>query len=169
VLAILQPVIDAIKSLTGAGGGAGPDGVPAFKTGGHVGAGHVRGPGTGTSDSIFAMLSNDEFVVRAAAVRKYGVAFLRAVNSGQLDLGRLAGYALGGLVGAPPARIPAFAGGGSVGSGSGPMRSLTLALGADIFEGLLVPDAVADKLERFAISKNSRSPGRTPSWKGSRG
>lgn len=35
--------------------------------------GHVRGPGTGTSDSIPAMLSDGEFVVPADTVRKVGV------------------------------------------------------------------------------------------------
>lgn len=35
--------------------------------------GHVRGPGTGTSDSIDAKLSNGEFVVPADTVRKVGV------------------------------------------------------------------------------------------------
>lgn len=35
--------------------------------------GHVRGPGTGTSDSIPAMLSDGEFVIPADTVRKVGV------------------------------------------------------------------------------------------------
>ena len=35
--------------------------------------GHVRGPGTGTSDSIPAMLSDGEFVMPADTVRKVGV------------------------------------------------------------------------------------------------
>jgi hypothetical protein len=163
----LQPIVDAMNFIAGEeSGGAAP---PQFAGGGHVGSGHVRGPGTGTSDSIFALLSDNEFVVRAAAVRKYGLAFLRAVNSGQLNLGDLAGYALGGLVGVPQARVPAFAGGGSVGASGGPMRSLTLALGGETFEGLLVPENVAGSLERYAISKSSRAAGRSPSWRGSRG
>lgn len=162
----LQPLVDAMNFVSGQEGGAAP---PGLARGGHVGSGQVRGPGTGTSDSIFAMLSDGEFVVRAAAVRKYGSAFLKALNSGQLDLGRLAGYALGGLVGLPQARVPAFAGGGSVGASSGPMRSLTLALGDQMFEGLLVPETVAGSLERYAISKSSRAAGRSPSWRGSRG
>ncbi|RQR78363.1 phage tail tape measure protein [Burkholderia sp. Bp9012] len=60
--------------------------------------GRVTGPGTSTSDSIPAWLSNEEFVVRAAAVRKPGVLrLLEAINSGQ-DLG-FAKFANGGLVG----------------------------------------------------------------------
>lgn len=42
--------------------------------------GIVRGPGTGTSDSIAARLSNGEFVVKAAAVQHYGVDFFNALN-----------------------------------------------------------------------------------------
>lgn len=43
--------------------------------------GHVTGPGSGTSDEIPAWLSNTEFVQRSAAVRKYGLGFMHAVNS----------------------------------------------------------------------------------------
>lgn len=38
--------------------------------------GMITGPGTSTSDSIPAMLSNGEYVVNAAAVKKVGVGFL---------------------------------------------------------------------------------------------
>jgi len=43
-------------------------------------AGMVTGPGTGTSDSIPAMLSNGEYVVRAAAVQSVGTSFLDGIN-----------------------------------------------------------------------------------------
>lgn len=42
--------------------------------------GHVRGPGTGTSDSIPAMLSNGEYVIKSSAVERLGVGFLDMVN-----------------------------------------------------------------------------------------
>lgn len=42
--------------------------------------GVVSGPGTGTSDSVPAMLSNGEYVVKASAVGTYGVDFLNALN-----------------------------------------------------------------------------------------
>lgn len=51
--------------------------IQKFSTGGNV-----KGEGTSTSDSIPAMLSNGEFVVKASAVRKYGIGFLNAVNNG---------------------------------------------------------------------------------------
>lgn len=55
--------------------------------------GPVRGPGTGTSDSVPAMLSNGEYVIRASSVRQYGHGFLDAVNRG------VAKFAQGGPVG----------------------------------------------------------------------
>lgn len=55
--------------------------------------GPVYGPGTGTSDSIPAMLSNGEYVIRASSVRQYGHGFLDAVNRG------VAKFAQGGPVG----------------------------------------------------------------------
>lgn len=62
-----------------------------------AGGGPVFGPGTSTSDSIPTMLSNREYVIKAAAVEKYGVGFMNAINS---------------------MRVPKFASGGQVGGGS---------------------------------------------------
>lgn len=62
--------------------------VGIFKAGG----GRVTGPGTATSDSIPAMLSNGEYVIRAAAVKKYGVHTFDRLNAAK--------YATGGLVSA---------------------------------------------------------------------
>jgi len=55
--------------------------------------GHISGPGSETSDSIPAMLSNNEFVVKAAAVRKYGVGFFENLNAMKFADG---GYVGGG-------------------------------------------------------------------------
>ncbi len=60
-----------------------------FSTGGHV-----RGPGTGTSDSIPARLSDGEFVVNAQATAR-NRALLEQINAGSV-----AGFSSGGLVGA---------------------------------------------------------------------
>ncbi|WP_327378016.1 phage tail tape measure protein [Streptomyces sp. NBC_01216] len=64
-----------------AGGGqvrryAAGGGVRGFPSGGMV-----QGPGSSTSDSIPAMLSNGEYVIRAAAVRKYGLGLLDGLNA----------------------------------------------------------------------------------------
>lgn len=57
--------------------------------------GWVRGPGTGTSDSISAKLSNDEFVMRADVVRRPGMLeFLQTLNDSPDQK-----YATGGQVG----------------------------------------------------------------------
>ena len=45
--------------------------------------GLITGPGTGTSDSIPAMLSNGEYVLRSSAVDRIGVARLDAMNRGR--------------------------------------------------------------------------------------
>jgi hypothetical protein len=46
------------------------------------GGGRVRGKGTATSDHVPAMLSNGEYVMRAAAVDKYGLNIMEAINRG---------------------------------------------------------------------------------------
>jgi len=56
--------------------------------------GHVTGPGTGTSDSIPAWLSNGEFVVKEKAVRRLGVGRLNYLN----ETGTLPAFRDGGLV-----------------------------------------------------------------------
>ncbi|MFF7754364.1 phage tail tape measure protein [Streptomyces sp. NPDC007971] len=63
--------------------------------------GYVQGPGSGTSDSILALMgsgamarvSNTEYVMKADAVRKYGVKFFDALNEGRLHV---SGFARGG-------------------------------------------------------------------------
>lgn len=47
--------------------------------------GAIFGPGSATSDSIFAMLSNGEYVVRASSVAKYGKGFFDKLNGGEFD------------------------------------------------------------------------------------
>lgn len=64
--------------------------VPAAATGGLVGfptGGRIRGPGTGTSDSIPIMVSNGEYVVNAASTEKY-LPIIDAINKGTLGAGR---------------------------------------------------------------------------------
>lgn len=55
--------------------------------------GYIAGPGTGTSDSIPAFLSNGEYVLTAEAVQNVGLPLLDAMNSG-----RVGHFATGGLV-----------------------------------------------------------------------
>ena len=49
--------------------------------------GKVRGPGTATSDSIPAMLSHGEYVIKASSVAKYGVKAMDDINAGRFASG----------------------------------------------------------------------------------
>lgn len=60
--------------------------------------GYVSGPGTATSDSIPAMLSDGEYVMKADAVNRIGLANLDAANSGQ-HVNGWQRFAQGGYVG----------------------------------------------------------------------
>lgn len=55
---------------------------PSPSAAGHAVGGHITGAGTSTSDSIPAMLSNGEYVIKASSVRRYGLNFMDAVNKG---------------------------------------------------------------------------------------
>ena len=92
---LIQAAIYAtiVAACTGGGGGFAARWSKAFGKGLATG-GSVAGPGTGTSDSIPAMLSNGEYVLNAQAVDRLGVPFLNGLNTG-----RFKGFASGGLVG----------------------------------------------------------------------
>ena len=49
--------------------------------------GKITGPGTGTSDSIPAYLSNGEYVIKASSVQKYGVDTFDALNAQKFATG----------------------------------------------------------------------------------
>lgn len=119
----------AINATLGAVGGAG-GGFGTFLAGlgshgglfalnqkgqlGFAGGGRVSGKGTGTSDSIHAMVSDGEYVHNAAAVKHYGLNFMEAINRLKLDVNTkgLPNFAI-----TRPRRM-AFAEGGVVSSGS---------------------------------------------------
>ena len=119
--------------------------------------GSVSGPGSGTSDSILARLSNGEFVMKAAAVRAYGSGFMSAINNMQIPAPK---YAMGGMV--PISAIPRFAAGGAVER----QTTLNLHIGDQSFNGLKAPEAVAQQLKTYALDQATTSTGRKPSWVG---
>ncbi|WP_060952391.1 ATP synthase subunit B family protein [Streptomyces hygroscopicus] len=144
-------------------GHAGPGGIPAYARGGRVrgyagggelqafpSGGLISGPGTPTSDSILGMfasgamarVSNTEFIVRAAAVRKYGVAFLNALNAGRLNL---RGLASGGMVGAGSDSARGLAAG--LASGVGAVAAAARSMAGAVTRG------VQDELEIASPSK----------------
>ena len=107
---------------------------------GYATGGHIRGPGTGTSDSILARLSNGEFVMRAAAVRAYGPDFMHKLNGLQ---------------------IPRFAEGGLADTATNlqtaprNLGSLDISVGGDTFQ-VFTDSSQADQL-RLAARKHGRT------------
>lgn len=156
---LIKAAAEAAAALFGLGGG-GSSG-QSSNDNGHAAGGYIRGPGSGTSDSILSWLSNGEYVVRARAVRKYGLGILNAINGL-----RAPKFSMGGLASVmssvSPMRgmLPAYADGGPVSSG----RPVVLQIGEDVFEGLIAPDAVADRLVRFATVRQTRQAGKKPGW-----
>lgn len=106
-LAAQQLAQMATSSLIGSSGGAGGLIGSLFAADG----GQVRGPGSTTSDSIPTMLSDQEFVTRAAVVTQPGaLGFLHAFN--RHGMAALEGWlprvrhATGGLAGIPAQNMP---------------------------------------------------------------
>ena len=120
---------------------------------GFAGGGRVRGPGTTTSDSIFARLSDGEFVVKARAVQHYGAAMFDRLNRMSMPRRLVPGFASGGLVSA----MPSAAGGGGG-------TTLNLTIGSEVFRGLTAPRETAERLIRFATTEESKKAGRRPAW-----
>lgn len=160
IISKAKNVASAIADAVGGAGGGGTE--PQQNARG----GHIRGRGTGTSDSILSWLSNGEFVIKAAAVKKWGVGFFHALN----NMREPGGFATGGLVHAasailPP--LPRFAAGGPVivgGGAGGGGRPFTLQIGGEEFGGLTASDDAVDKLGRYSVRKQVRSAGRKPTW-----
>lgn len=102
---VIQSIQDALNSRTFTFNAVASNvSVDGNRTAGYATGGFISGPGTGTSDSIPIMASNGEYMIRAAAVRKFGVGFFNAINHGM----HVPRFATGGLIGA------VGAGGGSV-------------------------------------------------------
>jgi hypothetical protein len=112
--------------------------------GGMASGGMVRGPGSATSDSILARLSNGEFVMSASAVQRWGAGLLASMNGGGVP--RLGRFAEGGLV---------MAGAGG--------RPVHLHLGGKSF-ALSGNDGVVNALVSEAHWQQVRSTGVKPSW-----
>ncbi|WP_143199056.1 hypothetical protein [Bradyrhizobium sp. NAS80.1] len=106
---VVAPIMRGLSGMFGfSDGGLVGSSLPMPGDGAFIGpvakadGGLIRGPGTGTSDSIAAHLSDGEFVVRASATAKH-LPLLQAINAD-----RIPRFADGGLV-------------GGAGSGAAPM------------------------------------------------
>jgi len=114
---------------------------PGPEPAGYATGGYISGPGTGTSDSIPAYLSNGEYVINAAAVRKLGKRHLDMLNRG--------------------IPIPRFADGGMVGTvaslDTSPrnLGSLDISIGGDTYQ-VFADSTQADQL-RLAARKHGRT------------
>lgn len=114
------------------------EGTPGFATGGLI-----RGTGTGTSDSMLARLSNGEYVIKAAAVRRFGRGFFDQLNGL-----RMPKFASGGLVNnlsMPSLKMPAPSGGGDSGG-----DTVYLTLGGQQFGPVTADRDVTRQLKRAA-------------------
>ena len=106
VLSSLGSMIGGLFS-SGGGGGFGQllsIGAAIFR-GGFATGGYVSGPGTGTSDSIMALLSNGEYVVNAKAT-KMARPLLEAINAGKLPKFATGGIVGGGITSANVSTLP---------------------------------------------------------------
>ena len=110
--------------------------------------GYISGPGTGTSDSIPAMLSNGEYVIRSAAVNMIGRPALDALNAG---------------------RVPEFSGGGSVddtiaaAAGGDSITLQVSAIDATSFTGFLDRGGL-DKIKQALYEENRRFRSTSGVW-----
>lgn len=129
--------------------------VPQFATGGIL-----RGPGTGTSDSILARLSNGEGVINARAVQYYGADLIHQLNNL-----RTPRFATGGVMGnVPVPSIPSLApalqqqlASGSGGGSNEDWGSMVIDLGNGPAP-IRMPRSTAEALRREALKRGS--PGR---------
>jgi hypothetical protein len=184
-IALLQSVADkaiaaatAVSNFLGSTTGNAGDATAAAL---FAGGGYVSGPGTATSDSIPAYLSDGEFVNRTAAVDFYGPGFFHALNNMAIPkdlvsrLRSIGRFAAGGLVGAFDGMRAAplgFAGGGlasipAIASGSAStarthVNHFHLPTGETAT--MLSDEGAAQKVIRYSRSRQVRSAGRLPTW-----
>lgn len=123
-------VLGAAGGLSGGGGGASAGYAKAasvFKY--FASGGLITGEGSGTSDSILAMVSNREFIVNAASTKKF-LPLLENINAGKLPK-----FATGGLVGSNSMTVtPTFDSMPKAASGrnSGSNQEINLSVTGDI-------------------------------------
>ncbi len=169
IIAGAQSVASAISGAASSGGGGGGSGSGGDSGPAMAGGGMVRGPGTGTSDSIRAWLSNGEFVQRFAAVRRYGLSFMKALNEGRIPVSRvrdlMSGVDFGGLQAVMPGRTSFATGGLATVAPGGGGQAVNLHFGDKSFSLQGTPEVVRE-LVTTAQSRHARSAGRKPTWFG---
>lgn len=160
-LASLQSAISAAQASLASAQAAAAKAPP-----GHARGGMIHGPGTGTSDSILSRLSRGEYVIKAAAVRKYGAGLLAMINQMLLPKTHIPRFAAGGPVDASTDALPQLMSlFGNVASPK-PVRVVNLTIEGETFDGMVTPEDTARSLMRFARKRQMRSAGRKPAWVG---
>lgn len=166
----INSVKSAVSSVVGGSQTRTQQSSPTAKTIKFADGGKVSGPGTGTSDSILARLSNGEYVVKASAVRKYGKGFMDAINSGVFNL---KAFATGGIVDTVnsfagingPTLQPALAGGIDY---SSPSTSVGRPLNLYLPNGKVIPTRVdvevGKMLEKEMRSSDMAKAMQSPRW-----
>jgi len=126
-----------------AGGGLVPSagGLP-----GHAEGGLIRGPGGPTADAIPARVSAGEYIVRADAVKKFGVGNLEAINRG-IEIPSLERLSL-----------PKFAEGGLVGNVGGGGGNSQIHLGIGLDEGLILKHLSSKAAGNVILQHLSNNP-----------
>jgi hypothetical protein len=159
LIAQINAAIVALRRLQAARAAA------ASSESGFARGGFVSGPGSSTSDSIFARLSNGEFVMNAWAVRKFGLAFMRMLNRGQLP--QLPKFSAGGFVGniMDVMPSPALSGAASSTAAGVSGRPVFLNIGGEQFPMSAGEDTIK-RLQRVASRGGIVSAGRKPRWYG---
>jgi hypothetical protein len=137
-----------LLKIAKAAAGATTGGVSDFFQGfaGHKEGGLIKGPGGPTADAIPARLSDGEFVMKASAVSRFGVAGLNAINKG-LQPPSFANLAL-----------PKFSEGGLVGHAGAPGASgnVHIALGLD--KGLILQHLSSKDAGRIILDHITNNP-----------
>ncbi|MEU5580929.1 hypothetical protein ABZ791_30095 [Streptomyces huasconensis] len=129
----------------------------------YASGGQVEGPGTGTSDDVWApWLSAGEFVIKAKSVAKYGLAFLHALNDGRLG----AAGSGGSMAGAGQETARGLAQG--MGSGSGLVESAARTMAAAVVTGLKDELQIASPSRRTAALAKDIGKGLIKGLTGSR-
>lgn len=143
----ISPTITPVVSMpSGAQLSVSNSDVPKLATGGLV-----RGPGTATSDSIWARLSNGEGVINAMAVRHYGAGLIHQLNS--LSVPK---FAQGGVLGSLPVIPPMAA--KPAGAQLADYGSLTMVLPGGTQVPTLVQDSTHQLLRREARMRGKGAP-----------
>lgn len=165
VMPYLQPILDAINTIGSYLSGGSDNDTPGFASGGLI-----RGPGTGTSDSIPIRASNGEFIHPLKAVSYYGVGIMRALQKMRIPRELLQSFAgIGpGVTAALTQPMTGFRNGGlvSVPAGSGGSSDLHPA-NIHLRDGsfpVMAQQNVIDALSRYSAGKQVRTAGRKPTW-----